>query len=224
MPRNFGKAQHLDHISKVSPGTIAAMQRLFGISLNDFLKAVYGDPQAIKKLADMGRLSEAAKINLQPALNAAKLSIEATGDLNKAISELVKQSASSGKQVTSAILDSQLVEKKFKNQLTETRAKYVNDVSTETARHLHQSSLIQMRGVTADLMALTRYQTEVMKEQNKIPLAQQQAEIEYDKAVASALWSKGSEADLSRIPRPNYRRNARGLGGLWQGFKNSMGI
>ncbi|NER28659.1 MAG: hypothetical protein F6J89_13750, partial [Symploca sp. SIO1C4] len=61
MPRNFGKAKHINHISKVAPGTLQAMQRLFGIGLDDFMKAVYGDPQAIKKLADLGRLSEAAK-------------------------------------------------------------------------------------------------------------------------------------------------------------------
>ncbi|NER28794.1 MAG: hypothetical protein F6J89_14440 [Symploca sp. SIO1C4] len=200
------------------------MQRLFGIGLDDFMKAVYGDPQAIKKLADLGRLSEAAKINLEPALNAAKLSIETTGDINKAIADLVKQSAVSGKQVTDSILNSQITEKKFKNQLTEAKNKYANDVSAETARHLHQSSLIQMRGATADLMALARYQTDVMKEQNKLPLAQQQADIEFDKAVAQQLWARGSEADLNRIPRRNYhKQNPRGLS-VWQRFKSRMGI
>ncbi|NER29080.1 MAG: hypothetical protein F6J89_15950 [Symploca sp. SIO1C4] len=222
--RNFGKAKHINHVSKVSPGTLAAMQKLFGINLNEFIKAVYGDHKSIQKLADMGRLSEVAQTNLEPALKAAKLSIETTRDINKAIAELVKQSATSGKQVTGAIFDSQIAEKKFKNQLTEARAKYINDVSAETARHLHNSHLIKMRGVTSDLTALVRYQTEVRKEQNKLPLANQQAAVDFDKTVAQQLWARGSEADLSKIPKPNYRKqNPRGIT-IFGRFKKWMGI
>ncbi|NEP11617.1 MAG: hypothetical protein F6K14_15670 [Symploca sp. SIO2C1] len=224
MKRNFGNAKHKNHVSSAAPGTLNAMHNLFGISVHDFLKACHGDHESIKKLSDLGRLSELTQTNLEPALQAAKLTIETTGDLNKALSELVKQTQKSGKQVTTAILDSQLAEKRFANELTEAKAKFANDVSAETSRHLRQSSLIQIRGYTADLMALVRYQTAITREQNKLPLAQQSAEIEYDKAVAATLWAKGSEADLSKIPKPNYKGSAYGLGKLWKGFKDTLGI
>ncbi|NEP56381.1 MAG: hypothetical protein F6K31_05070 [Symploca sp. SIO2G7] len=178
--RNFGNAKHKEHVSKVAPGTLNAMHNLFGISIHDFLKACHGNHEAIKKLSDLGRLSEMTQANIEPALEAAKLTIETTGDLNKALSELVKQTQKSGKQVMTAVLDSQLAEKRFANELTEAKAKYANDVSAETSRHLRQSSLIQIRGYTADLMALVRYQTALTREQNKLPLAQQQADIELE--------------------------------------------
>ena len=200
------------------------MSSLFGVSIDDFLKACYGDHESIKKLSDLGRLSELTQTNLEPALEAAKLTIQTTGDLNKALAELVKQTQTSGKAVTSAILGSQLTEKRFANELVEAKAKYANDVSAETGRHLRQSSLIQIQGYTADLMAVTRYQTALTKEQNKIPLAQQSADIEYDKAVAATLWAKGSEADLSKIPKPNYKSNTYGLGKLWKGVRDRFGI
>ena len=224
MKRNFGKAKHKNHVSKAAPGTLNAMSSLFGISIDDFLKAVCGDHEAIKKLSDLGRLSELTQTNLEPALEAAKLTIQTTGDLNKALAELAKQTQTSGKQVTTAILGSQLTEKRFANELVEAKAKYANDVSAETGRHLRQSSLIQIQGYTADLMAVTRYQTALTKEQNKIPLAQQSADIEYDKAVAATLWAKGSEADLSKIPKPNYKSNTYGLGKLWKGVRDRFGI
>jgi len=223
MARNFGKAKHKNHISGAAPGTLAAMNNLFGISLEDFMKAVYGDHRAIQKLSDLGRLSEVAKTNLQPALEAARVTIQTTGDLNKAIADLTKQTKKSGKQVTSAILDSQLAERRFNNELTEAKQKYGYDVSAETTRHLHQGSLIQIRGAVADLMAVTKYQTDVTKEQSKIPLAQQRADVEYEKAVSNALWADGSDANISRIPKPNYNSN-KGLGKLWKGFRDTFGI
>jgi hypothetical protein len=75
----------------------------------------------------------------------------------------------------------------------------------------------------ADLMAVTKYQTDVTKEQSKIPLAQQRADVEYEKAVSSALWADGSDANINRIPKPNYNSN-KGLGKLWKGFRDTFGI
>ncbi|NES21903.1 MAG: hypothetical protein F6K41_24010 [Symploca sp. SIO3E6] len=224
MKRDFGKAKHKEHVTCFAPGTLKAMSEMFGISVHDFLKACHGDHDAIKKLADLGRLSEMTQANIEPALQAARATIETTGDLNKALADLAKQTQKSGKQVMSASLDSQLVEKQFANEMIEAKASYVNSVGAETSRHLRQTSLIQVRSHTADLMALTRYQLALTREQNKIPLAQQQADIEYNKAVATAIWAKGSEADLSKIPKPNYKTNARGAGKLWKGFRDTFGI
>lgn len=225
MARNYGNATIKNHISKAAPGTLQAMGKMFGISLDDFLKAVYGDPDAIKKLADMGRLSAVAKDNLDKALNAAKLTIETTGDLNKALADLAKQTQKSGVQVIQSVYDSSLAEKKMSNELTEARDRQANNVSAETARHLRQTQLIQIQGSTAELMALAKYQTDIAKEANKPLDAQDAADRAYDKAVNSLLWTQGSEAQISRIPKPNYTgSNARGLGKLWAGFKNRMGI
>jgi hypothetical protein len=225
MPRNYGSATLKNHIEKAAPGTLNAMGKMFGISLEDFLKAVYGDPEAIKKLSDMGRLSQVAKDNLDKALEAAKLTIETTGDMNKALAELSKQTQKSGVQVVQSIYDATLAEKKMGNELSEARDRQVNNVSGETARHLRTSQLIQIQGSTAELMAIAKYQTDLTKEHNKPLDAQDAADRAYDKAVNSLLWQQGSEANLSRIPKPNYTgSNARGLGKLWAGFKNRMGI
>ncbi len=223
--RNYGQATLNNHIQKAAPGTLAAMGKIFGISLDEFLKAVYGDHEAIRKIADMGRLSEVAKNNLDKALEATKLTIETTGDINKALAELTKQTQRSGTQVMASIYDATLAEKRMGNELQEMQQRQANNVSAEMGRHLRQTQLIEIQGTTAELMALAKYQTDLLKEQNKPLDAQDAADRAYDKAVSSVLWQQGSEANTSRIPKPDYTgSNARGLGKLWQGFKNRMGI
>jgi hypothetical protein len=225
MSRNYGNATLKNHITKAAPGTLAAMGEMFGISQTDFLAAIYGDPGAIQKIADMGRLSQVARDNLEKALDATKLTIETTGDINKALAELVKQTQRSGTQTMAAIYDATLAEKKMGNELTEMSHRQGYSVAAETARHLRTSQLIQIQGTTAELMAVAKYQTDLIKEQNKPVDAQDTADRAYDKAVNNLLWQQGSEANLSRIPKPDYvGSNARGLGKLWKGFRNAMGI
>ena len=237
MSRNYGSATLKNHIANAAPGTLQAMGKLFGITPDDFLKAVYGDPGAIKKLADMGRLSAVAKDNLPKALNAAKLTIETTGDLNKALAELAQETQKSGVKVVQSVYDASLAEKTMSNELTEARDHQANNVAAETARHLRSSQLIQIQGATAELMAIAKYQTALAKEANKPLDAQDNADRAYDKAVNSLLWAQGSEAQINRIPKPNYSGvnvNANpnptgsnawgGIGKLWAGFKNRLGI
>jgi hypothetical protein len=225
MSRNYGNATLKNHIVKAAPGTLAAMGQMFGISQTDFLAAVYGDPGAIQKIADMGRLSQVARDNLEKALDATKLTIETTGDINKALADLVKQTQRFGTQTMAAIYDATLAEKKMGNELTEMRDRQGYSVSAETTRHLRTSQLIQIQGTTAELMAVAKYQTDLIKEQNKPLDAQDTADRAYDKAVNNLLWQQGSEANTSRIPKPDYvGSNARGLGKLWKGFRNAMGI
>jgi hypothetical protein len=201
------------------------MGQMFGISQTDFLAAVYGEPGAIQKIADMGRLSQVARDNLEKALDATKLTIETTGDINKALADLVKQTQRSGTQTMAAIYDATLAEKKMGNELTEMRDRQGYSGDAETTRHLRSSQLIQLQGTTAELMAVAKYQTDLIKEQNKPLDAQDTADRAYDKAVNNLLWQQGSEANISRIPRPDYTgSNARGLGKLWKGFRNAMGI
>ena len=225
MSRNYGNATLKNHIAKAAPGTLAAMGQMFGISQTDFLAAVYGEPGAIQKIADMGRLSQVARDNLEKALDATKLTIETTGDINKALAELVKQTQRSGTQTMAAIYDATLAEKKMGNELTEMKHRQGYSVAAETARHLRTSQLIQIQGTTAELMAVAKYQTDLIKEQNKPLDAQDAADRAYDKAVNNLLWQQGSEANINRIPKPDYvGSNARGLGKLWKGFRNAMGI
>lgn len=225
MTRNYGNANLKNHIERAAPGTLNAMGKMFGISQNDFLRAVYGEPGAIQKLADMGRLSQVARDNLEKALDATKLTIETTGDINKALAELAKQTQRSGVQVVQSVYDATLAEKKMANGLTEARDRQANNVSAETARHLRSSQLIQIQGSTAELMAIAKYQTDLAKEHNKPLDAQDAADRAYEQAVNALLWQQGSEANIDRIPRPDYTgSNARGLGKLWNAFKNRMGI
>lgn len=222
--KNYGNATLKNHIAKAAPGTLAAMEKMFGVSLEDFLKAVYGDHEAIKKLSDMGRRSQVAQENLERALDAAKLTIQTTGDINKALAELTKQTQKSGVQTMGAIYDATLAERRMGNELTEMSQRQANNVSSEVGRNLRATQLIQIQGATADLMAIAKYQTDITKEANKPLDAQDAADRAYDKAVTQLLWQQGSEANISRIPKPNYTGNTTGLGKLWQGFKNRMGI
>ncbi len=244
MARNYGSATLKNHIANAAPGTLNAMGELFGISQNEFLAAVYGDPGAIKKIADMGRLSQVAKDNLEKALEATRLTIEATGDVNAALADLAKQTQKSGVQVMRSVYDASLAENKMSNELTEMRDRQSHNVAAETGRHIRTTQLIQIQGTTSELMAIAKYQADLQKETNKPLNAQDAADRAYDKAVNDLLWQQGSEARIDRIPKPNYtgaqypkgnpnttRQPSQGTGSifskvgqLWQGFKNKMGI
>lgn len=224
MPKNFGNAVLKDHVSKNAPGAFKAMAELCGVSLEVFMAACKGDQKAIQFISDMGRLAATTKENLPQALSATKLVIEATGDLNKALAELAKQTRTSGTQIINSVYSATNDETRMKNEIVEMRDKQVNDVTAETGRHLRKRNLIAIEGATAELMAVTDYQVSKQKAEDKIPVAQQRADEAYERAVNTALWARGSDADLSRIRKPNYERNRYGLGGLWQGFKNAMGL
>jgi hypothetical protein len=219
----FGKAKHKDHVTGVAPGTTAAMGRMFGIPIEKFMAAVYGDHEAIKDLRDAGRLSEIAQQNLEPALEAARLTIQTTGDINQAVSALIGATQQTGQKVISAANSAELSEQKLHHSLTEAKTAHGHSVRGETGRHLRQMNLIEINGSVADLMSVTKYQTDLSKAKNKVPLAQQKADMAYESAVSKALWAQGSDADLSRIPKPNYRAN-RNVGGLANWFRDTFGI
>ena len=168
--KNFGKASHKNHVERVAPGTLSAMHKMFGISADDFMNAVYGDQDRY---------------------------IDCFHGMS---------------------------EKRFGNELQELKQKYEYDSTNEDTRHLYQTSLIDMRGKVGELMAVTRYQTDVMKEQVKIPMAEHKAEMDYTNSVNKMLWLEGSDARIDLIPKPNYADNVKGFSKLWKGFRNAVGI
>lgn len=107
--------------------------------------------------------------------------------------------------------------------MTEMQAELVNATTAEATRHAQRSSLIQISGATADLMAIAKYEVDLIKASNKLPEAQDAADRAYETAVTSALWTNGSEAKTDRIPKPNYSRTA-GISRVGDWFRNFMGI
>ncbi len=223
MLRNFGSAKFKNHIPSTAPGALRAMGKLFGVSADEFAAAVNGDQGAIKEISDMGRLSDVAKANLPKALEAYRKIIETTGDINQAYAELVQLTQKHGSQTLKAINTAKTSEQRLKNEMKEMQGELVNATTAEATRHAQRTSLIQIAGTTADLMAVARYEVQLLQASNKVPDAQDAADLAYENAVTSALWSKGSEAKLDRIPRPNYTRTA-GLSRVGQWFRNFMGI
>ncbi|RCJ17506.1 hypothetical protein A6770_33995 [Nostoc minutum NIES-26] len=223
MARNYGAGKLKNHIPKNAPGTLSAMGKLFDVSESDFNRAVLGDQMVITKIADMARLSDTAKANLPKALEAYRKIIETTGDVNQAYAELVQLTQKHGTQTLKAINLSKQSEQRFKNEMSEMQGEHVNATTAEATRHAQRSSLIQIAGATADLMAIAKYEADLIKASNKLPDAQDSADRAYEAAVTGALWAQGSEAKTDRIPKPNYSRTA-GISRLGNWFKNFMGI
>ncbi|MBN3951601.1 MAG: hypothetical protein HWQ38_36070 [Nostoc sp. NMS7] len=223
MARNFGSAKLKNHIPATAPGTLGAMGKLFGVSADDFHKALLGDQTTITKISDLGRLSDTAKTNLPKALEAYRKILETTGDINQAYAELVQLTQKHGGQTLKAINTAKTGEQRLKNEMLEMNAELVNATTAEATRHAQRSSLIQISGATADLMAIAKYEVDMLKASHKLPDAQDAADLAYENAVTAALWSRGSEAKTDRIPKPNYSRSG-GLSKAGNWFKNFMGI
>ncbi|HAJ59206.1 MAG TPA: hypothetical protein DCP31_08030 [Cyanobacteria bacterium UBA8543] len=225
---NFGKAKIKDHVSNNIPGLLQTMADLFGVSLDLMVRACSGDPKAITELTDGRRLAEAYGENLPNVVQSALTIIKVTGDFNQAMAEIAKQTRVSGTQTLKAVYSATNDETRMRNEIVEMRDKQANEVTAETARHLRSRNLIAVEGSTAELMAIAEYQSNLLRVEDKIPLAQQRVDDAYNKAVNRALWAKGSDADISRIRKPNYEKNRYGIGGLvqgaWNGFKRTMGL
>ncbi|MEA5551775.1 hypothetical protein VB713_12410 [Anabaena cylindrica UHCC 0172] len=221
--RNYGTAKLKNHIPAVAPGVLASMGKLFGVTPETFNKALQGEQNAIKEISDMARLSDVAKANLPKALEAYKKIIETTGDINQAFSELVQLTQKTGTQTIKAINSSTQSEQKMKNELLEHQKEHVNSTTSEATRHTQRVTLIEISGATADLMAIAKHEADMLKASYKLSDAQDSADIAYENAVTAALWSKGSDAQLDRIPKPNYSRTG-GLSKVGDWFKNFMGI
>ncbi|MHC5827901.1 MAG: hypothetical protein ACYT04_71445, partial [Nostoc sp.] len=128
-----------------------------------------------------------------------------------------------GGQTLKAINTAKTGEQRLKNEMVEMNAELVNATTAEATRHAQRSSLIQISGATADLMAIAKYEVDMLKASHKLPDAQDAADLAYENAVTAALWSRGSEAKTDRIPKPNYSRSG-GLSKAGNWFKNFMGI
>lgn len=223
MPKNYGSAKLKNHIPTVAPGVLASMGRLFGVTPETFNLALMGDQTAISNIADMARLSDTAKANLPKALEAYRKIIETTGDVNQAYSELVQLTQRTGTKVVKAINSSTLSEQRMKNELIEHQKEHVNATTSEATRHAQKSTLIEISGATADLMALAKHEADMLKAAYRLSDAQDSADLAYENAVTAALWHQGSDAKVERIPKPNYSHTG-GISKVGNWFKNFMGI
>jgi hypothetical protein len=211
-----------------TPGVTQAMETLTGLTRNLLDDACMGDPDAIRDLADMRRLIEMYKENMPQAIEAALEIVRVTGDYNKGLAELTKQVRISGTQILGATYSATNDETRMRNNIVELRDRQVNEVTAEEGRHLRARNLIQVEGQTGELMAIAEYQTKLLTIEDKIPIAQRRADEAYESTVRRAYWARGSEADISRIRRPDYERNRYGIGAIIRSgvdsFRRVMGL
>jgi hypothetical protein len=227
-PQNFGSAEIKDHVGPNTPGITEAMETLTAIPRSLFDDACMGDPEAIRDIADRKRLATVYEENMPLALEAVKQVIRVTGEYNKGLAEIAKQVRVSGTQILDATYSAINDESRMMNNIVELRDKQANEVTAEAGRHVRARTLIQIEGTTADLMAVTEYQTRLGTLEDRIPLAQQRADEAYRSAVRKAYWARGSEADIERIRRPDYERNRYGIGAIvrngFDSFRRVMGL
>lgn len=226
--QNFGTARVRDHVTPNAPGIIETMESLTEITKELFDRVCLGDSDAIRELSDLGRMSGVIEENLQPALDAAIKTIRVTGDYNKALEQITKQVRVSGTQILQSVYNAGNEETRMMNNIVEMQDKQANTVTAEAGRHVRSRNLIQIEGTTTELMAIADYQTRLLTIENRVPVAQQRADEAYRDAVNKAYWARGSEADISQIPRPNYESNRYGLGAMvksgFDRFRQWMGI
>ncbi|WP_017654258.1 hypothetical protein [Fortiea contorta] len=160
------KIELKNHVTGAAPGTFNASDKLFGVGLDRWLQAVYGDEAAIRELTDKAQVAEEVKKNIPVALKAAETVIEATNDLNVAAAEYAKLVGKYAPTTMQAIYDTKLTEQKLGNTLNEKKTAFGNNLDAENLRHEQATKIEALRHLTNRKMAIARKEQHYISKRN----------------------------------------------------------
>ena len=122
------------------------MRSKFGVSLDDFDRALNGDIQAAEKIGELarqGRLSQ----ELAPKLAQAYLEIINGSEVyNKAIADILLQAGKSATAINKSASQVTLGQKKYNHERQESAQEFVIGTNAENIRHKYQMNYAQIKG------------------------------------------------------------------------------
>ncbi|MBE9212970.1 hypothetical protein IQ247_09775 [Plectonema cf. radiosum LEGE 06105] len=196
--------KHKNHVSSKAKTIRKEMQRKFGISEGDIVRALKGDERAAKHIAQMGidgrRLSKYAPQLADNMID----SIQGTDALNKMWADVYQQVGKSSLAIESDIARTELADDDLNDGRTEKAFKFIQDKQLRADKHSDNMQALQMEAEIADIEQMANHEYRMQKLENKLPLKQMQADRDYKEQRLDHILQNGDASQLELVPEKRY--------------------
>ncbi len=196
--------KHKNHVSGKAKTIRKELNRKFGISEGDIVRALKGDEKSAQKLSQMGidgrRLQKYAPIFADDV----KDSIQGTDALNKMWGDIYQQTGKSALAIESDIARTELADIDLVDGRTEKAFKFIQDKQLRTDKHHDNMQALQMEAEIAEIEQLASHEYRMQRLENKLPLKQMQADRDYKEARLDHILQNGDASQLELVPEKRY--------------------
>lgn len=193
-----------NHIAPKGKRLRQVLNSKFGVSLDDFDKAVSGDlasAQKIGELARQGRLSQ----DLAPRLAQDYLEIiNGSEAYNQATADILLQAGKSAIAIDKAASQVMIGNTKYSHQRKELAQEFSLAKNAENTRHAYQMNYTEMKGyIDAHLISVDQ-QAAVLEQSNRPEAKQISADEQLQAKQLNEALDRGENARYDLIPEKNY--------------------
>lgn len=198
--------KHKNHVSAKAKTIRKELNRKFGISEGDIVRALKGDEKSVKRLAQMGidgrRLSKYAPIFAEDVQD----SIQGTDALNKMWADIYQTAGKSALNIESDIAKTELADIDLVDGRTEKAFKFIQDKQLKADKHSESMEALQMEAEIAEIEQLANHEFRMQRLENKLPIKQMQADRDYKEARLDHILQNGDASNMKLIPEKNYTK------------------
>jgi hypothetical protein len=196
--------KHKNHVSGKAKTIRKELNRKFGISEGDIVRALKGDEKSAQKLSQMGidgrRLSKYAPMFAEDVRD----SIEGTDALNKMWADIYQTAGKSTLNIESDIARTELADDDLIDGRTEKAFKFIQDKQLRADKHRNNMEALQMEAEIAEIEQLANHEFRMQRLENKLPLKQMQADRDYKEARLDHILQNGDASNMKLIPEKRY--------------------
>lgn len=220
------KTPFIDHITPKGKSLDKALQREFGLNLEDFQSVVQGDVTITQKIGEQarkGRLMAEFAPKLAVAYNEI---IQGTLAQNRAYAEILQNAGKSGIELNKLEANTQLANSKYGHERSELAAQFVASKDAESQRHVYQLNYVQMKAYIDAYTTQVDRDATLLEQSYKPELKQIATDEQYKSKVMNHVLSQGDNARVDLIPQKNYNHaNFReSIGAKFEKFKVALGF
>ncbi|BAY20248.1 hypothetical protein NIES21_61180 (plasmid) [Anabaenopsis circularis NIES-21] len=194
-----------NHVTPRAKKLTQVLKNKFGVSLDDFTKAMMGDLDSAQKIGEMarqGRLSAEIAPRLAQAYNEI---INGSTAYNKAVAEILINAGKSAIEIDKAAMNATLANTQYAHKRSELAAEFVNARNTENQRHNYQMNYTQIKGYIDVYLAGVEQRATLIDQSNRPKIKQLAANEAYEVKVINEALSRGDNANFDLIPQKNYQ-------------------
>lgn len=209
-----------NHVTAKGKALNSQLSAKFGISLDDFEKAVMGDLIAVQRIGELHRQAEFMN-KYAPRLKEQYLEIiQGTETYNLALSEILQAAGKSTLAIDKAANATAIADKKFVHGKIELSAQYLIDKKLENDRHKYQINHQEVQGYMDAFLVDVEREAATIEQNNRPEWKQIEADKKYQEKVIDEYLDNGDNARIDLIPQKNYR----GIVGKIQKLLGALGF
>ncbi len=202
-----------DHITTKKIGRYASGGRItrrfkthFGFSLDDFKKAIMGDEALLKSIGQAASDGELALEFMPRVKEAFKTVMEATGEYNESIAELIDTGAKNLQRIDRSKAKVQLTTQRYADDQKEQQIQFLNAFKSEDTRHNYAMNYIRLKAYIDQYVQQVDGNAKLLQISAQPQLKQMDANRSYTVEVGKHYLDYGDDARPDLIPQKNYAK------------------